>query len=142
MSAQIKASVRLVSGMQFVASGDSGHAILMDGLPKFGGTDSAPRPMELLLFGLGGCTGMDAISILRKKRQQVDSLEINLTGTKAEKEPMRYVDVQIEFVITGKGIDEDAVKRAISLSMEKYCSVKATLEQETKIGFTHRIIES
>lgn len=138
---EINATVKLVDGMRFAAVGDSGHSQLMDGLPKFGGTDSAPRPMELLLFGLGGCTGMDTISILRKKKQDVTGLEIRLKGTKADKDPMRYTDITIEFVITGRGIDESAVKRAVTLSMDKYCSVKATLEQQTNIDFAYKIEE-
>lgn len=137
----VKARVKLVDGLQFVGEGQSGHAIIMDGLPRYGGTDTGLRPMELLLIGLGGCTGMDAISILRKKKQEVTGLEINLRGTKAEKDPMRYTDVEIEFVVRGRGVEEAAVKRAIELSMDRYCSVKATLEEKTNIGFNYRIEE-
>jgi len=84
---------------------------------------------------------MDTISVLKKKRQPVESLEIKVRGTKAPTDPMRYTDVEIEFVIKGKGVEEDAVKRAIKLSMDKYCSVKATLEQNTKVDFSYKIIE-
>lgn len=138
---EIKARVKLVEGMQFVGTADSGHGVVMDGTPEFGGANTGVRPMELLLIGLGGCTGMDAISILRKKRQHVTGLEIKLKGKKADKDPARYTDVTIEFEITGKNVDEAAVKRAIELSMEKYCSVKATLEQNTKVDFAYTIKE-
>jgi len=136
-----RARVRLVEGLQFVGVGDSGHAVLMDGVPEHGGSNSAPRPMELLLIGLGGCTGMDAISILRKKKQHVTSLEINLRGAKSETPPTGYKDVDLEYVVRGRGIEEEAVRRAIELSMEKYCSVKATFEGSSKIGFSYRIEE-
>ena len=133
------AKVRFIDGMKFIGTADSGHDVVMDGPSEHGGSDSAARPMELLLIGLGGCTGMDAISILRKKKQPVEGFEMNISGTRAEDHPMRYTDIQIEFVVKGKGVDEKAVKRAVDLSMEKYCSVKATLEQHTKVSFSFRL---
>jgi putative redox protein len=137
----MNAVVKYVDGLQFVGESVTGHAILMDGDPEVGGNDTAPRPMELLLLGLGGCTGMDTISILKKKRQPVEGLEIVLRSEKAENYPKRYVSIQMEYVIKGKGIDEAAVKRAIQLSTEKYCSVKATLEGSTEVSFSYRIEE-
>jgi putative redox protein len=137
----MQASVKFVDGLRFVGEADSGHALLMDGDPTYGGFDSAPRPMELLLMGLGGCTGMDTVSILRKKKQPFTGVEINIKGTRAEQYPMRFTDITIEFVIKGKGVSEEAVKRAVGLSMEKYCSVKATLESGAKVDFTYRIEE-
>jgi putative redox protein len=137
----VNARVKLVDGLQFVGESESGHAVVMDGAPKFGGRDTGPRPTELLLIALGGCTGMDAISILRKKKQHVASFEMDIRGTRAEGHPGRLTDVEIEYVVRGRGVDEDAVKRAVELSMEKYCSVKFTLEERTKIGFTYRVEE-
>ncbi len=136
-----KAKVIFNQGLSFTGTGDSGHKVEMDGPEEHGGSDSAARPMELVLIGLGGCTGMDAISILRKKKQPVEGFEINISGTRAEDHPMRYTDVQIEFVVKGKGVDESAVKRAVDLSMEKYCSVKDTLEQHTEVSFSYRLEE-
>jgi hypothetical protein len=84
--------------------------------------------MELLLIGIGGCSGMDIISILKKKKQEVTGLEINVNGVQAADYPKKFNDITIEFVVKGRNISEEAVKRAIDLSMNKYCSVKATLE--------------
>ncbi len=137
----MQAKVKYVDGMQFVGEASSGHAVVMDGDPKFGGRNTAVRPTELLLIGLGGCSGMDVISILKKKKQDVRGLEINVTGQKAETYPQKFTDISLEFVITGKNVSEEAVKRAVDLSMEKYCSVKATLEGSAKITFSYRIIE-
>jgi len=135
-----EAKVIFTEGLQFVGEASSGHAIVMDGDAAVGGNNTGLRPMELLLVGLGGCTGMDVVSILRKKKQNLTGLEITVRGQKAEKYPKKYTDINIEFNIRGKNISEDAVKRAIDLSMEKYCSVKATLEGSAKISFTYKIL--
>jgi len=136
-----KAKVTYVGGMQFVGEGDSGHAIVMDSGSDVGGKNTGLRPSELLLIGIGGCSGMDIISILKKKRQQVSSFEINITGTKAGEHPMKYTHIDVEYVVTGKDLAEDAVQKAVQLSMDKYCSVKATLEGTAKITFSYRIIQ-
>lgn len=135
------ATVTYVQGLQFVGEASSGHAIVMDGDSEVGGHDTGLRPMELLIVGLGGCSGMDVISILRKKKQEVTSLKINLKGQKAENFPKKFTDIVIEFVVSGRNISEDAVKRAVELSMNKYCSVKATLEGSAKISFSYKIIQ-
>ena len=135
-----KAKVKFTDGMQFVGEADSGHAIVMDGDLEVGGNDTGLRPMELLLIGAGGCSGMDVISILRKKKQDVTALEINVNGTKADEHPKKYTSIDIEFVVTGRNILEEAVKKSVQLSMEKYCSVKANLEGTSKINYTYRII--
>lgn len=137
----LRAKITYVDGLQFVGEGQSGHAVVMDGSPNHGGKNTGPRPTELLLLGLGGCTGMDVISILRKKKQKVTALEIHVTGTKTEEHPVRFTDMAIEFVVRGHGVEEAAVKRAIELSMDRYCSVKATLEGQAKVNFTYRIEE-
>ena len=136
-----KAKIRYTEGMQFVGEADSGHAIVMDGPPEVGGNNTGPRPMELLLIGLGGCSGMDIVSILKKKRENVTGVEMNVNGKKSEDYPQKYTDIDIEFVVKGKGLSDEAVKRAVQLSMDKYCSVKATLEGSAKINYTYRIIE-
>lgn len=135
------ANIKLTSGMQFVASADSGHAVVMDADEDSGGNNTGSRPMELLLMGLGGCSGMDIISILRKKKQQVTGLEAHVSGAMADEYPHKYREITIEYIVRGKGIAEEAVKRAIQLSMDKYCSVKATLEGSARINFSYRIIQ-
>ena len=136
-----KAKVTYVNGMQFVGEADSGHAIVMDGTPEVGGKNTGLRPTELLLIGLGGCSGMDVVSILKKKKQAVSGFEINVNGQKAESYPQKFTEIEIEFIIKGKNISEEAVKRAVLLSMDKYCSVKATLEGSAKIDYAYKIIE-
>lgn len=136
-----KARIRYTDGLQFVGEADSGHAIVMDGDEKFGGRNSGARPMELLLIGIGGCSGMDVVSVLKKKRERVSGVEVNVDGTKAESYPQKYTSIELEFVVKGKGLSEEAVKRAVELSMDKYCSVKATLEGSATITYKYRIIE-
>ena len=137
----LKAKVTYTNGMQFVGEADSGHAIVMDGPPETGGKNTGLRPTELLLLGVGGCSGMDVVSILKKKREKVTGVEISVHGEKAEDYPQKFTEIKIEFVIKGSNISEEAVKRAIQLSMDKYCSVKATLEGTAKIDYVYKIIE-
>ncbi len=137
----ITARVKHVEGLQFLGTADSGHGVVMDGSPKFGGTDSGPSPMELVLMGLGGCTGMDIAYVLKKKKQPLEGLEINLKGELAKSEPKRYSNIEIEFVVKGRGLDEAAVEKAVKLSMEKYCSVKFSLEGQVSISHSFKIAE-
>jgi putative redox protein len=134
------AKVTYTNGLQFVGESSSGHAIVMDGDPKVGGHNTGLRPMELLLVGLGGCAGMDVISIMKRKKQDVTGLDINVKGQKAENYPKKFTDINIEFIIKGRNISEDALKKSIDLSMNKYCSVKATLEGTAKINYSYKII--
>jgi len=135
------AKVTFVQGLQFVGEASSGHAIVMDSDPTVGGNNSGLRPMELLLLGIGGCSGMDIVSILKKKKQDVTGFEINVKGEKAEDYPKKFTEINLEFIVRGRNISEDAVKKAIDLSMNKYCSVKATLEGSAKISFSYKIIQ-
>ena len=137
----LNAKVTYTNGLQFVGESSSGHAIVMDGDPKVGGHNTGLRPMELLLVGLGGCAGMDVISIMKKKKQDVTGLEINVEGQKAENYPKKFTDINIAFIIKGRNISEDALKKSIDLSMNKYCSVKATLEGSAKINYSYKIIQ-
>jgi putative redox protein len=136
-----KAKVTLVDDMQFVGTADSGHAVVMDAHASVGGTNTGSRPMELLLMAFGGCSGMDVISILREKKQSVIKFELNVEGEMAKDYPNKYTAIHIEYVVTGKDISEDAVKRAIELSLGKYCSVGATLGRAAKITHSYRIIQ-
>jgi len=135
------AKITLVHGMQFVGSADSGHEVVMDASSNVGGNNTGARPMELLLIAFGGCSGMDVISVLRKKKQDVSKFEIDVHGEMAEATPHYYTALHIEYVVKGKDISEEAVKRAIELSLEKYCSVGATLGKAAKITHSYRIIQ-
>lgn len=128
-------------GLRLVGTIAGGPAIVVDS-PKEGlGTHSGPSPMELVLLGLGGCTGMDVFSILTKKRQPVTGYEVRLEGERADSHPKKYTKIQIEYVVYGKGVDAKAVERAIELSETKYCSVHAMLEESVEITTSYRIVE-
>lgn len=137
----MKTNIKWVEGLQFIGESESGHKIVMDSDIESGGTNKGMKPTELLLIALGGCSGMDVISLLQKKRQQIKGLEINVKGDKAENYPKKFTNIEIEYVVSGVNISEEAVARSIELSMEKYCSVKASLEGVSKITSTYRIIQ-
>jgi len=137
----MEVKVKYIDGLQFVGEAESGHAVVMDGEQEYGGKNTAVRPTELLLVGLGGCSGMDVVSVLKKKKQDIRGLEIHIKGKRAEEHPKKFTAIDIEFVVTGRSISEEAVKRAVNLSMEKYCSVKATIEGCATITFSYRIVE-
>ncbi|MEW5744372.1 MAG: OsmC family protein [Nitrospirota bacterium] len=136
----LHAKVKWVEGLQFVGESETKHAIVMDADPEVGGGNTGMRPMELLLVGLGGCSGMDVASILRKKRQQVTGISINLKGEKADSYPKKFTAIEVEFIVAGKDLSEEAVRKAVEASMEKYCSVKATLEGVAKITHSYKIV--
>lgn len=137
----LEAKVKLLDGMHFEGSATSGHKLDMDSDAGVGGQNKGFRPMELLLVGFGGCSGMDVISILRKKRQNVTAFEINIKGEKRDDYPKTYKEVHIEYIIKGKNIEKAAVERAIELSLTKYCSVGATLAKAGTITHSYKIIE-
>jgi putative redox protein len=137
----VEAKVTLLNEMHFKGQATSGHTLNMDADDEAGGRNAGFRPAELLLVGFGGCSGMDVISILRKKKQTVTGLEINVKGEKTETPPKVYKEIHIEYVVKGAGIQKEAVERAISLSLDKYCSVGATLAKTGKITHSYRIVE-
>jgi putative redox protein len=136
----LTAKVKWVEGFQFVGESGSGHAIVMDASPEAGKVMTGMTPMEMLLVGIGGCSGMDVVSVLKKKRQDVIDIAVNVRGEKAESYPQKYTSIELEFIITGKDISDEAVRKAVDISMEKYCSVKATLEGSAKIGYSYKIV--
>lgn len=136
-----KAKVTFVDGMRFVGSADSGHAVVMDAPLSVGGGNTGPTPMELLLIAFGGCSGMDMVSILKKKRQDIDRVEILVEGKKAEQHPMKYTEIHISYAVTGRDVSEESVKRAVELSLEKYCSVGAMLGAASKITHSYKIFQ-
>lgn len=136
----LTAKVKWAGGLEYVGESGTGHAIVVDGGVDVGGQNLGMRPMELLLVGLGGCSGMDIASILMKKRQNVAGIEATVKGQMAEDYPKKFTDIEIEFTVTGRDLSEEAVKRAVDLSMEKYCSVKATLDGSAKITFSYKVV--
>ena len=125
--------------MRFEGTASSGHTLSLDSAPEHGGQDAGFRPMELLLVGLAGCTAMDVISILGKKRLEVSGLEVRVEGDRAESHPRVYEKIRIEYVIRGQDIPAQAVEQAIRLSEEKYCSASAMLRARAEITSSYRI---
>ncbi len=142
MAKMASAHARLIGPMRFDVESGSGHTIALDVRPEGGGEDTGPSPMELLLMGLAGCTGMDVISILRKQRQDVTGYEIFVHGTRAEQHPQVYTEITVEHVVTGRGLRRQEVERAVELSETKYCSVSATLSKTGRITTAVRVEEA
>lgn len=130
------AVVKWVGKEQFLAVMPSGHAVPMDGDRQ---TNTAPSPMEMLLGALGACTAVDVVLILAKKRQRLDSLEVVVNAERAKETPAVWSDAEILYRLTGE-LDEQAVKHAIELSQEKYCSVAASLRGATKLSYRYEIL--
>ena len=129
-------------GMAFLAETGSNHLVVMDGAPEAGGRNLAPRPMEMLLAGTGGCTAFDVVLILQKGRQGVTGCEVSLHAERAETEPKIFTKIHFHFRITGKNLKPDAVARAIELSKNKYCSASIMLEKTAAITHDFEIIEA
>src|SRR6266516_6713225 len=142
MADQMSATVRLETGMRFDAESGSGHHVTLDAAEHGGGHNAGFRPMELLLIGLAGCTGMDVISILRKKRQQVTGYAVHVVGVRADEHPMVLVEIDVVHIVTGHHIQSEAVARAIQLSEERYCGAGAMLGKVAHLTHTFRIVEA
>lgn len=124
------------NGMLFVASTGSGHVTVMDGAVEGGGNDSAPRPMEMLLAGTGGCAAYDVVLILKRGRHTVTDCSVKLEAERAETEPKVFTKINFHFEVTGKNLPEAAVERAVKLSHEKYCSASAMLGATAEMTYT------
>ena len=132
---KINAQIKWTDGMQFIARSGNGPAVVLDS----GEGGSGSSPMEMVLMGVAGCSAMDVIMIMEKKRAGVTGFQVNITGERAEEHPKRYTDVHIEFVLHGTGIKPKAVEQAIQLSETKYCGAMASLNADFKT--TYRIVE-
>lgn len=132
------ATVHYAGNDYFVAVPPTGHAITLD---ISGERSTAPGPLELLLVALGGCTGADVISVLRKKRQQVSDYRIEIQGERREEHPRSFRRMEVRHIVTGRAISADAVAKAIELSTNKYCSVAATLRPTAEIVTSYEIRE-
>jgi putative redox protein len=131
----------LETGMRFDVETGSGHHIILDAAEHNGGQNSGPQPMEMLLVALAGCSGMDILTILRKKRQDITGYELRIHGTRAEEHPKVYLDITLEHIFSGHNIRPEAVERAIELTEERYCGASAMLGKTATIGHTFSIIE-
>jgi putative redox protein len=128
---------------RFVAWDEAGHGVVMDAKSEYGGDGSGVRPVELVLYGLAGCTAMDVISILEKKRQVVTDFQMTVTGTQRTDEyPKIYTHIEIEYVVTGVNLKPEAVARAVQLSEEKYCSVKGMFGPQVRVVTSYTVREA
>jgi putative redox protein len=130
-----------LSGMSFLAETGSGHLVTMDGAPDGGGRNLAPRPMEVVLAGTGGCTAYDVVLILRKSGQDIRGCEVKLTSERAEKDPKVFTKIHFHFTVTGRKLKPNLVERAIKLSHEKYCSASIMLEKTAELTHSFDIID-
>ncbi len=139
----MKARVKWVEEATFLGESGSGHAIVMDGPPDHGGRNLGVRPMEMLLLGMGGCTAFDVMLILKKSRQLVDDCEVTLAAERGDDEPKVFTRIHVHFIVTGQGLKEKQVARAVSLSAEKYCSASIMLGRAgVEISHDYEICET
>jgi len=136
-----KVEITWKQGMRFEATPDSGHTITMDAEKEHDGTDMGPRPMELLLVGLGGCTGMDVVAILKKMRKQITNFKLNITAERAKEHPKVYTTINLEYILEGN-MEEKDVEKAIELSQHKFCSASAMLGKTANIVYTYKLIKT
>ena len=137
----MKTRVKWRDGASFISETESGHALVMDGPADFGGKNSGPRPMELLLTGLGGCTAFDVVMMLQKSRQNILDCTVDIDATRAEQEPKVFTKIHIHFTVYGQQLSEKQVARAVELSASKYCSASIMLGKTAKISHDYEIIE-
>lgn len=130
----------LDGGMSFVAETGSGHLVAMDGAPEAGGRNLAPRPMELLLAGTGGCTAFDVVMILKKGRHAVSGCEVSLSADRADSDPKVFTRIHFHYTVRGKDLKPEAVRRAIELSKDKYCSASIILGQTAEITYDFELV--
>ena len=137
----MKARVTWVEGVTMLGESGSGHAVVMDGPPEFGGRNLGVRPMEMLLIGMGGCTEFDVLLILRKARQDVTDCVLELEAERAETDPKVFTRIHAHFIVSGRKLNEKQVARAISLSAEKYCSASIMLGATVEITHDFEICD-
>jgi putative redox protein len=137
----LEAIVTLQEGVRWEAVAGSGHSVVIDGPAEAGGENAGFRPMELMLLALGGCMGFDMLMILRRMRQEVTGYQVRLAGERAEAPPTVFTEVRLEHTITGKGIAEASVKRALELAEHRYCSASAMFSKTARLTHSFKIEE-
>lgn len=132
----MKATVKWQDGVSFTAESETGHSVVMDGPVDLGGRNLGPRPMEMLLMGMGGCASFDVLTMLQKGRQNVEGCVAELEAERADEVPAVFTKIHMKFVVTGRKLKESQVKRAVTLSAEKYCSASIMMEA-AGVAVTH-----
>ena len=138
----MKARIKLVEGITFVAESGSGHGIVVDAAPDIGGKNLGARPMELVLMGTGACSAIDVVHILRKARQPITDCVVEVEADRADQDPKVFTRIHLHYVVTGKGLARAQVERAIKLSKEKYCSATIMLAATAAITFDYELREA
>ena len=138
----MKARIKWVENVSFLAESESGHALLMDGAPEGGGRNLGPRPMETVLMGTGGCTAYDVVHILRKARAEVTDCVVEIDAERASEDPKVFTRIHFHFIVSGKGLKAQHVERAVHLSAEKYCSASIMLGKTAAITHDFEIVEA
>ena len=138
----METNLKWAGGAAFVGLSSGGHSVVMDGPPEGGGRNLGPRPMEMLLLSMAACSTYDVVSILQKSREDIRSCDVKITANRAEEHPRIFTDIHLHFSISGKGIKDKNVRRAIDLSAEKYCSASIMLGAMAKITHDFSITET
>ena len=137
----MKARASWVEGMAFMGEAGSGHAVVMDGAPEYGGRNIGIRPMEMLLIGLAGCTGFDVVQILKKGRENVTGCEVEVEAQRATEDPKVFTKIHISYRIRGRGLSPAKAERAVALSKEKYCSASIMLGATAEMSASLEVID-
>lgn len=137
----MKTRVKWVENVTFMATSESGHSVIMDGAPEAGGENRGFRPMEMLLVGMAGCTAFDVVQMLKKGRQNISDVSVEVDADRAEDHPKVFTKIHLLYTITGNDIKDAQVKRAVELSTEKYCSASIMLGATAKLVHEYRIID-
>jgi putative redox protein len=139
----MKASVKWGGDVKFVGTSGTGHEVVMDGPPDAGGQDQGPRPMEMLLLGMGACSSVDVVGILKKSRQIVNDVDVQIEAERAKEVPSVFTKIHLNFIVSGQGVKEAIVKRAVSLSAEKYCSASIMMQSAgVEVSHSYEIVEA
>ena len=138
----MKARIKWLEDMTYVAESESGHALVIDGPPDLGGHNLGPRPMELMLMSVGSCSAVDVVHILKKARQPVTDCEVILDSERAPEAPRVFKTIHMHFIVSGQGLSAKQVERAVQLSAEKYCSASITLKASVAISHSFEIRET
>jgi putative redox protein len=128
-------TVSWTDGVQFVAESGTGHAVVLDGAPEYGGRNSGMRPMEMVLAGTAGCTAFDVVSILKKMRQDIADVKVTIAAERATEDPKVFTKLHFVYTIAGSGLDKNKVEQAVKLSKEKYCSATIMLAKTAEVSY-------
>jgi putative redox protein len=138
----VKARAKWIEGMAFMGEAGSGHAVMMDGAPEYGGRNIGLRPMEMLLIGLAGCTGFDVMQILKKGREPVTGCEVEVEAERAAEDPKVFTKIHLAYRISGPGLAPAKAERAVTLSKEKYCSASIMLGATAEMSHSITLVDT